>query len=130
MTQKQDRKTFNLIIAPCLYLLSLFSKPNCCTKGGQHGAPSLVLHCWKSASKARLCSRRALSGCTWMCSGCPCLGHSLHKLHPPDVYPVVLAKACTLTDNQNGTKRWAFKLVHRLSCSPVKPIRAEDSQFS
>lgn len=68
--------------------------------------------------EARLCSSRVLSGCICMCSGCPCLGRSQCKPQPPDVCPVVTAKACR--DNQNGTnKRWAFKLALTAQLPPV-----------
>lgn len=72
--------------------------------------------------EARLCSRRACSGCICMCSGCPCLGRSWCKLRLsprlPDVCPVVMDKACR--DKQNGTtKGGAYKTSITAQLPPV-----------
>lgn len=85
--QKQDRKIFILVAlkTQLLYEKEAVWSPE----------PSFAL---LGVCGARLCSRWALLGCIWMCSGCPCLGRSRCTTRPSDVCSLVKAQASGTTN--------------------------------
>lgn len=85
--QKQDRKIFIFI---ALKTQLLYER-----QADWSPEPSFAL---VGVCGARLCSRWALLGCIWMCSGCPCLGHSRRKMWPSDVCALVMAQASGTTN--------------------------------